>query len=165
MGMQRIPFWKYEGAGNDFVALDARDGGLAPDAAFVREVCDRRRGVGADGVLVIEPAPGPEVDFRMVYFNADGSRGEMCGNGARCIAAFAVARGAAPAQMRFVTDAGPYRAQVTEGGVALEFPPLVEPPVQRRAIAEGRAWEGNFFLVGVPQFVTWVEDVERIEVA
>ncbi len=163
--MQRIPYWKYEGAGNDFVALDARDGTLAPETAFIREACDRRLGIGADGVLVLEPAKDPGIHFRMVYYNADGSRGEMCGNGARCIAAFAVLRGAAPASMRFLTDAGTYSAQVREDAISVSFPDIRERVVEKRAITEGRAWEGDYLPVGVPHFVTWVEDLDRVDVA
>jgi len=164
MGMQRIPYWKYEGAGNDFVALDARDGTLALDTPFIREACDRRLGIGADGVLVIEPSADSGIHFRMVYFNADGSRGEMCGNGARCIAAFAVLRGAAPESMRFLTDAGLYSAQVREDGVSVSFPDIRETVVEKRAITEGRAWEGDYLPVGVPHFVTWVEDLDCVDV-
>jgi diaminopimelate epimerase len=163
--MQRIPYWKYEGAGNDFVALDARDGLPELETALIREVCDRRLGIGADGVLVIEPAAESGIHFRMVYYNADGSRGEMCGNGARCIAAFALLRGAAPASMRFLTDAGTYSAQVREDAISVAFPDIRETVVEKRAITEGRAWEGDYLPVGVPHFVTWVNDLDRVDVA
>jgi diaminopimelate epimerase len=162
--MQRVPYWKYEGAGNDFVALDARDGGLKADPPMVREVCDRRRGIGADGILVIEPSDDPGIHFRMVYFNADGSRGEMCGNGARCIAAFALLRGAAPSAMRFLTDAGVYSAEVNQHSVSVSFPEIHDKVVKKSPNSEGRLWEGDFLPVGVPHFVTWVNDLDGIDV-
>jgi diaminopimelate epimerase len=162
--MPKIPFWKYEGAGNDFVALDVRDGSPEVTADLVREVCHRQFGVGSDGVLVLDRSPDPAAHFRMIYYNADGSRGEMCGNGARCIAAFAVHRGAAPKDMRFVTDAGVHRARLTEDGVAIEFPAMVDPPELRQPKVDGHSWDGDYMVVGNPHFVPWVDDVESVDV-
>ena len=87
------------GAGNDFVVLDNRAGQTALDCSRrLAALCDRHRGVGADGVLVVEsPAPGPAADFRMRYYNADGGEAEMCGNGARCFARYAARLGLARA--------------------------------------------------------------------
>lgn len=83
----RLNFWKYEGAGNDFVLLDLRDTNFEPSADFVAQICDRRRGVGADGLMVL--ALSESCDFSMRYFNSDGPEATMCGNGGRCIAWFA----------------------------------------------------------------------------
>jgi diaminopimelate epimerase len=82
-----ITFWKMNGAGNDFVMIDNRDGALALSGAQIARVCDRHRGVGADGLLAVEPAQNG-ADYRMRYYNADGGEAEMCGNGARCFAKF-----------------------------------------------------------------------------
>ena len=87
----RIPFVKMHGAGNDFIVVDRRAGVPGMDGElerFVRAACDRKRGVGADGVLFLEPGGGG-LDFRMRYFNRDGGEAELCGNGGRCLAAFA----------------------------------------------------------------------------
>ena len=95
-------FYKYQGAGNDFLIADNRDGHLeeidgvlyAKDSSWsksIAEICDRRYGVGADGVMLLEDSD--KYDFRMAYFNSDGSGGMMCGNGGRCIVAFAADRG------------------------------------------------------------------------
>ena len=109
-----LKFWKFTGAGNDFVALDNRDGSIEPDpqarAALIRSLCARGVGVGADGALILEPSQN--ADFRMRYYNSDGGEAETCGNGARCIARFANLLGAAGPACRFETQAGIYEAAV-----------------------------------------------------
>src|SRR5580693_4524143 len=82
-----LTFTKMNGAGNDFVLLDNRSGSLRLDAKAIERICDRHRGVGADGVLLVEP-PANGADFKMRYYNADGGEAEMCGNGARCFARY-----------------------------------------------------------------------------
>ena len=79
----RLPFTKMNGAGNDFVVIDNRDLSIHLDSAQIAQICNRHRGVGADGLLVVEPPRGG-ADFRFRYYNADGGEAEMCGNGARC---------------------------------------------------------------------------------
>lgn len=79
-------FWKYHGIGNDFLLVDADQAEIEWTPALAREVCDRHRGVGADGVLLL--LPSTKADFRMIIYNADGSRPEMCGNGLRCFARY-----------------------------------------------------------------------------
>jgi diaminopimelate epimerase len=105
-------FAKYEGLGNDFVIIEALGAENAPVSdAEVRALCDRHRGIGADGVLLIE---GNAAQPRMRVINADGSQPEMCGNGLRCVALHLARRGIAPAGSDFVvdTDAGPHRCKV-----------------------------------------------------
>src|SRR5262245_27121858 len=100
-----LQFTKMNGAGNDFVLLDNRDGQLALQREAIARLCDRHRGVGADGVMIVEPAKNG-ADFRMRYYNADGGEAEMCGNGARCFARF-VDRIAGPKEnVTFETIAG-----------------------------------------------------------
>ncbi len=159
----QLKVFKYEGAGNDFVALDNRTGDV-PDgedrANLVRALCNRRRGLGADGVLVVEP-PRAASDFAMRYHNADGSEGEMCGNGARCIAAFAVSLSAAGETMTFDTEAGAYRAQILKSGdVEVAFPDVNSRP-EFRPVED---WDIDFLVVGVPHAVVWVDDVEEVNV-
>lgn len=152
-----LEFVKMDGAGNDFVALDGRERPDLADGegfrALVRRLCDRHRGVGADGVLVLDSPSREETDFAMRYHNADGSRGEMCGNGARCIAVFARRVGAAGCSMRFSTDAGLYAAEVDGEEAGVLFPDIPALPEPRQA----PSWPGPepvfFLLVGVPHAV------------
>ncbi len=89
--MKEITFYKYQGAGNDFLIADNRDGSLHLTQEQIAALCDRRYGVGADGLMFLEDSQ--DYDFRMVYYNSDGSGGMMCGNGGRCMVAFAADRG------------------------------------------------------------------------
>src|SRR5437773_1059795 len=100
-----LQFTKMNGAGNDFVLLDNRDGTLRLEPAQISRLCDRHRGVGADGVLVVEAARN-EADFRMRYYNRDGGEAEMCGNGARCFARFAGELAGLRGDIHFETPAG-----------------------------------------------------------
>lgn len=86
-----MKFYKYQGAGNDFLIADNRDGSVRLTTAQIAALCDRRYGVGADGLMLLESSD--QYDFRMVYYNSDGSGGMMCGNGGRCIVAFAADMG------------------------------------------------------------------------
>ena len=87
----KITFCKYQGAGNDFLIADNRDGSIQLTPEQVAALCDRRYGVGADGLMLLEEAVDYEkpLDFCMKYYNSDGSTGMMCGNGGRCIVAYA----------------------------------------------------------------------------
>jgi len=95
----KIQFVKMTGAGNDFVLVDNRKGVIRDAPSFARSVCDRRWGVGADGILLMEQSR--RATYRMMYYNADGSYGGMCGNGGRCIAFFAVESGIARSSHTF----------------------------------------------------------------
>ena len=81
-------FAKYEGAGNDFILLDLRNGGATPQSAEIARLCDRHFGIGADGLMTLAASAVSGCDCSMRYYNADGSPGEMCGNGIRCVAKY-----------------------------------------------------------------------------
>lgn len=109
-------FSKYHGAGNDFLIADNRDGHLSLSEEVIRHLCDRHTGFGADGVMLLESGSGK--DFNMVYYNPDGSGGMMCGNGGRCIVAFAADCGAVSPDSTIVFDAadGEHIASIPETG-------------------------------------------------
>jgi diaminopimelate epimerase len=162
-----LPFLKYSGAGNDFIILDARDGGPVGDpGALAKALCRRGRSVGADGLIVIEP---PDADdtvalARMRLWNADGSEAEISGNGARCVARFLVDEGADPADVRFASDVGMVSAQVDGDICRLQLPgrALVFP--SRRLRVEGRDLSGTYVEVGVPFFVCFHENPDELAV-
>jgi diaminopimelate epimerase len=120
-----ISFTKMNGAGNDFVMIDNMRGGLHPGVELIQRLCDRTRGVGADGVICIEKANG--VDYRMRYYNRDGREVEMCGNGARCAALFAARNGLGSADegrgvsLSFVAEPGRMGAVVHGRRVAVSM--------------------------------------------
>jgi len=161
-----IPFVKMHGAGNDFVVVDHREPFLSePAGTLLRRLCDRRRGVGADGVLLLER--DPELDFAMRYHNADGGRAGFCGNGARCLARFALDRGLGRAGVvRFRSDAGVQEARRMPGGaIELHFGRVAAPGVPETLEAAARTFTGSEFRVGVPHFVIEVAQVDPVPVA
>lgn len=159
-----LSFTKMNGAGNDFVLLDNRTGSLALDAARIARLCDRHRGIGADGVLLVEPAR-EGADFRMRYYNADGGEAEMCGNGARCFARYARrVSGHTAAQVTFETPAGVISA-VCEGDlvrITMSDPHAHQDP--RVLTVNGRDQEVHFLNTGVPHAVVFVGDLETVDV-
>ena len=159
----KIPFWKMHGAGNDFILADDRALAFpATDAPFIAHLCNRRRGIGSEGLLLIQPSGS--ADFRMRFFNPDGSEADMCGNGARCIAKLAHEIGAASADMRIETAAGTVRAEILPAGVRLHLPP---PKAWRMNLSI--AWENreiplHFVHTGVPHAVAVVADLAAVDV-
>ena len=141
------------GAGNDFVVIDHRRPFL-PDAseALLARLCDRRRGIGADGVLLLEPHPN--LDFTMRYHNRDGAAADFCGNGARCLSRFALDLGLGrDGRVAFATAVGDKCARaLADGRIALEFGPL-EDGEWMSLEALGRTFEGRRIVAGVPHFV------------
>jgi diaminopimelate epimerase len=112
-----LTFYKYQGTGNDFVMIDDRAESLDLDNLnLVKKLCDRKFGIGADGLIAIKNHP--DFDFEMIYFNADGSQ-SMCGNGARCAVAFASFVGIVKEKTRFLAIDGPHEAVLKEGQVEL----------------------------------------------
>ncbi len=150
--MSTLAFIKVQGLGNDFLLLDRRrasvsevDAELIQLSALAPAVCDRRRGVGADGILVMGPAVHPDSDASMVVVNFDGSRPEMCGNGLRCVAL--VAAGPGERTVHIDTDAGVRRCDVSapdamHGDVEVDMGPGTELGAQTPAVALGRTLHG-----------------------
>jgi diaminopimelate epimerase len=152
------------GAGNDFVVIDHRRPFLPPDRSdLVARLCDRRHGIGADGVLLLEEGAG--VDFVMSYYNADGGPADFCGNGARCLASRALDLGLGrDGAVRFRTACGILRAQRVTEGMRVEVG-RVEPPGAREEVeAAGRRFAGRRVVAGVPHFVVFVDGLEGVPV-
>ena len=174
MGMKRalvIEFTKMNGAGNDFIVIDNRFFHFSADelSRLARRLCPRRTGIGADGLLAFASPDAPEHHFRMVYYNADGSRATMCGNGARCLARYARQAGITDEEVLLESDAGVYRARVPEDedapvrlyvgdprdwqpALALDRPSPLEVPLQ-------------YIWTGTEHTVCFVPDVRQAPVA
>ena len=160
-----IPFTKMNGSGNDFVVIDHREPFLPPDgiADFTRAVCRRGVSIGADGVVLIENAGDrDDVDFRWRYINADGSDGEMCGNGAMCGARFAVKNGIAASPARFLTPDGVVTAEIDDAEQPQVRIAVSDPgPVRcERLEIDGRPLAFHALKMGVPHAVAIVEDAD-----
>ena len=162
----RIPFTKMHGAGNDFVMIDNRSGAVSLTPEHIAALCHRRFGIGADGVLLLQQPEDPaRSDARMVYFNADGSRAEMCGNGARCFTAFALAHGVGtPERLRFVTDAGPMTALVRDGEITIAMTPPKDLRLAETIPLKSGPAVVHHVNTGVPHAVKFVPDVRAVDI-
>ncbi len=150
-----VVFWKMHGAGNDFILVHDRRGDFPDDRAVVRRLCDRRAGIGSEGLILLRPSEAAA--FRMVFFNPDGSRGEMCGNGARCAARLARDLGLAEETMAFETDAGLVRAEIAGPNVRIHLPPPADWRMSIALEAAGRKFLCHSINTGVPHAVIEVE--------
>ena len=161
--MDKIPFMKLSGAGNDFVIINNFAKIVdSTDTEFVQKLCQRRMSVGADGVLLVEKAD--DVDFRMRYFNADGGEVETCGNGARCISKFAYLNGIASEQMRFLTNAGIYESEIVGENVKVRMSDPTDIRLNVPLQLDDGMHAVGFANSGVPHVVFFVEDLERTDV-
>jgi diaminopimelate epimerase len=158
-----LSFVKMSGTGNDFIMINNMGLGLKTDLnKLALRLCHRQFGIGADGIILIEPST--EADFTMRIFNADGSEAEMCGNGSRCAARFAASQGLANSKMKFRTLAGTIEAELNEKGAAIK---LTEPTGMRKDISvnvKGIEYLLQFINTGVPHAVLFTDDVESVSV-
>ena len=147
-------FYKYQGTGNDFVVIDNRTLFFPKeDERLVAHLCHRRFGIGADGLILLED--DTDTDFKMVYFNADGKEGSMCGNGGRCIVAFAKFLGVIGEVTRFMAVDGLHEASVNEDIISLKMQDVSEIHEKPNAI---------FLNTGSPHHVQLVSDIENFNV-
>ena len=161
-----VRFWKLEGAGNDFLGLDGRAGGFKLKRQQIADLCDRRRGVGADGVLVVVKPKVRGADFRMRYYNSDGGEAEMCGNGARCFALLARAvSGRKGNVLRIQTQAGLVTLQIRGQEVQVSMTEPTKLRLGRKLVVAGRKLAVDFLNTGVPHAVLFVRSVRSIDVA
>jgi diaminopimelate epimerase len=158
-----LRFTKMNGAGNDFVMLDNRGGGLRLASEQIAQICDRHRGVGADGVLILERAANG-ADFRMRYYNADGGEAEMCGNGARCFARYADRVAGPLEKLSFETPAGVIGAELQGELVRLAMSEPKDLQLSLTIPLPDRQVAAHFVNSGVPHVVVPVEDLENADV-
>ncbi len=152
----KIPFFKYQGTGNDFVLIDSRNHFYFEEENFslIEKICDRRFGIGADGLIILKNKEG--YDFEMIYFNADGRQSSMCGNGGRCIVAFAKKLGIIENACRFWAIDGEHEAK-TEKNDWVEL--------KMSDVSKIEIGDGHFILdTGSPHYVIFVEDLDDIKV-
>ena len=162
--MNPIPFYKMSGAGNDFIIIDNRDGKVKDTILtdFIRGVCRRKMSAGADGLILIETSE--TYDFRWRFYNSDGSKAEMCGNGARCAARFAHVTGIAGSVLSFETDAGVVSAQINDRLVKVRMPEPSDLKLAYPLELSQQSLEISSINTGVPHVVVMVEHVNDIDV-
>ncbi|MDB5127893.1 diaminopimelate epimerase [Mucilaginibacter sp.] len=152
----QINFYKYQGAGNDFILIDNRNNVIKNiDKQAVAKICDRRFGIGGDGLMLLENEPG--FDFKMVYYNADGNEGSMCGNGGRCIVAFAKHLGIITDMTKFLATDGVHHAKISEAGNWVSLQMIDVADINN----DGEAYVLN---TGSPHYVKLTSDLETKDV-
>ncbi|MHA7059001.1 diaminopimelate epimerase [Aquimarina sp. M1] len=151
-----LTFYKYQGTGNDFVIIDNRQQLVSKnDTKLFAGLCDRKFGVGADGLMLLELPRNEEDDFTMVYFNSDGNESSMCGNGGRCLVAFAEYLGVIKNKATFTAIDGKHKAEIKEGLVYL----------QMQNVSNIEEYDSHLFLdTGSPHHVTLVNDLMHFDV-
>ena len=160
-----MKFYKYQGAGNDFLIADNRDGSLQLTTAQIAALCDRRYGVGADGLMLLESSA--QYDFRMVYYNSDGSGGMMCGNGGRCIVAFAADMGLT--HFDFDAADGFHTAQIlaaagTSKTVRLKMKDVAKVDAYQALTGVSVPSDGCFLDTGTRHYVRFVTGLETYDI-
>lgn len=156
MSQLRTHFYKYQGAGNDFILIDHRMSAIGNiDYDRVKQLCDRRFGIGADGLMFL--TEHPDYDFEMLYFNADGRPGSMCGNGGRCIVAFARHLGVIDRETNFLAVDGPHYAKISAEGNWVDLQMINIDSISR----DGEAYVLN---TGSPHYVTQQTNLKDFDV-
>ena len=152
----KLPFYKYQGTGNDFIMIDNRELKLPrANTAMVKDLCDRRFGIGGDGLIYLQEREG--YDFEMVYFNSDGRESTMCGNGGRCIVRFAHDMGLGKDEFTFLAIDGPHSGRILpDGQVSLQM---------QDVNATFRQGEDYTLNTGSPHYVHFVSDIREYPVA
>jgi diaminopimelate epimerase len=158
-----LRFTKMNGAGNDFILIDNRAGDIRLDRRQIACLCDRHRGIGADGILMLEKASNT-ADFRMRYFNADGGEAEMCGNGARCFARFANKVAEAQGRISFETPAGVISAELVGDLVMLQMTEPTDLRLNLKVAVNDEDKTVHFINSGVPHVVIPVPEIDDVDV-
>jgi diaminopimelate epimerase len=151
----QLKFYKYQGTGNDFVMIDNRQNFFPKnDTKLIERLCDRRFGIGADGLILLEN--DNSTHFRMVYYNSDGNESSMCGNGGRCLVAFAKSLNVINDEATFIATDGLHHATIDKAGiVSLQMKDVDEVKINSEYV---------FLNTGSPHHVTLVNDLENYNV-
>jgi diaminopimelate epimerase len=162
--MNKIPFYKMSGSGNDFILIDNRDG-IVDDQHLKQLVvgaCRRKMSAGADGLLLVEKSE--KADFKWRFYNADGSRAEMCGNGARCASRFAFLTGITGSELSFETDVGVVTAEVIDERVKIGMTDPTDLNADQSLLVGGSQHPYDFINTGVPHVVMSTDMIEEMDV-
>ncbi len=150
----QLSFYKYQGTGNDFILIDNRTNEISLTTEQIHFLCDRRFGIGADGLMLLELEPGS--DFKMVYYNSDGNPSSMCGNGGRCITAFAKHLGIIKNTAKFLAIDGLHDATIDENEIV---------SLKMQDVKNIEVGDDYFYLnTGSPHFVKFINNVENFDV-
>ncbi len=154
--LMKLIFYKYQGTGNDFVMVDNRLPQVSKnDTNLIRSLCDRKFGIGADGLILLDNPDSSAEDFKMIYFNADGNESSMCGNGGRCLVAFAKYLGIVKDKAIFTAIDGLHEATIENELVGLKMMNVSEIKEMGNAV---------FLNTGSPHHVIFSEEVDNINV-
>lgn len=149
----QIQFYKYQGTGNDFVLIDNRNNSISLTTEQIRFMCDRRFGIGADGLMLLELEPG--CDFKMVYYNSDGNQSSMCGNGGRCITSFAKHLGLIDNNAKFLAIDGMHESFISGEEISLKM----------QDVKQVESGDDYFYLnTGSPHYVKFINEIETFDV-
>src|SRR5215217_6467416 len=150
----KLTFYKYQGTGNDFIILDNRQNNIILSVRKVKHLCNRRFGIGADGLILLNLKQG--YDFEMLYYNADGKESSMCGNGGRCLVKFAYELGIHRNTYNFYAIDGEHEAEIDlDGTVSLKM----------RDVDHIRYVNGDYILnTGSPHYIKMVNDLDKLDV-
>ena len=153
-----IPFSKYQGTQNDFVIIDNRAGNIHLSEAQIEFICDRRKGIGADGLMLLGTKAG--YDFSMTYYNANGKEGSMCGNGGRCLTQYAFDQGIKKDTYSFIAVDGPHESKIDAAGwVHLKM-------IDVKAVEKNIEGDVTFYVLntGSPHYIEFVDSVNSVDI-
>ncbi|CUU08211.1 diaminopimelate epimerase [Candidatus Kryptobacter tengchongensis] len=160
----KLKFYKMTGAGNDFILFDNRNGKIKDPVKLAKWVCDRHFGVGADGIILIEKSK--TTDFKMVYFNSDGSFGGMCGNGGRCVAKLAYILGITKGKITFEANGKFYKAEILNDENVRLYLPMPKMKKFNLGLKLGKKlFKAHFVDTGAPHLVLFTDEnkIKNIE--
>ncbi len=150
-----VKFYKYQGTGNDFIMIDNRERFFKNDTKVIHHLCDRKFGIGADGLILLENSEDPEDDFKMVYFNSDGNQSTMCGNGGRCLVRFAEFLNIVEKNATFTAIDGKHHAKIEADKIHL----------QMQDVDGIKELGTEYFLdTGSPHHIVFTSDVHQLDV-